>query len=511
MRQTISFGSGKAICRAKVVLAVLLVLCLLRLLLGMLRWPLVGDASLMHYVAFLIDNGKIPYRDIRDINMPGAYFVDWAVMHLLGMGPLAWHVFDALLTVSTFFAGILIALPYDWFAGVFACALFGMIHARDGITQSGQRDFSIAVAALFSYALMFFALRSGKRWPVFFSGLFIGFAVLVKPVAIPLAVCILFLSLMELHRRRQFAYVYPLLWCGGFVAPIAFLAAMLLKCHDFAAFLDVLRGPVLYHASLARLPYGTLFKRIASSILPLICGSVCVLVPDLKLFRNWEYSALFGGSVAGAFCYLIQGKGYSYHRYPFEIFVLLLMGLILSSALDERGWRQTAAGATFLYGCLVLAPVSMAKGLRFEGSPDEFGTLLTHDLESLGGQSLNRKVQCLDTFSGCIRVLYKMRLIESTSLIYDEFIFGPEKHGIIAASRERFWDQVQSDPPMVFIETEQVYPDGPSSFNKIYSWPQLADYVQQNYRIYVERHPAQTQNWEAQPCLPFGYRIYVRK
>jgi hypothetical protein len=316
----------------------------------------------------------------------------------------------------------------------------------------------------------------------------------VKPVAIPLALCILYLSLMELHRRRQFAYVYLLLWCCGFLVPAIFLGAMFLRWHDFSAFLDALRGPVLYHASLGRLPYGTLLKRSASSILPLICGSVCVLLPDLKLFRNWEYTALLAGSIAGAFCYLLQGKGYSYHRYPFEVFSLLLVSLILSNALREKGWRQMLAGATILYGCLVLVPVSVAKGLQFEGSRDEFGALLTHDLESLGGQSLDRKVQCLDT-----------------SLIYDEFIFGPEKHGIIAASRERFWDQLQIDPPMIFIETEQVYPNGPSSFNKIYSWPQLADYVRQNYRIYVERHPTQTQNWEAKPCLPFGYRIYVRK
>ena len=41
-----------------------------------LHWPVVGDAPLMHYVAFLIDHGKVPYRDIVDVNLPGTYALE---------------------------------------------------------------------------------------------------------------------------------------------------------------------------------------------------------------------------------------------------------------------------------------------------------------------------------------------------------------------------------------------------------------------------------------------------
>ena len=40
------------------------------------RWPLVGDASLMHYVVFLMDHGASPYRDIAEMNMPGSYLAE---------------------------------------------------------------------------------------------------------------------------------------------------------------------------------------------------------------------------------------------------------------------------------------------------------------------------------------------------------------------------------------------------------------------------------------------------
>src|SRR5258708_5715515 len=71
------------------------------------RWPLVGDASLMHYIAFLIERGWAPYRELGDMNMPGSYLIELAAMHLFGTGALAWRLFDFTLLAlasASFFA-----------------------------------------------------------------------------------------------------------------------------------------------------------------------------------------------------------------------------------------------------------------------------------------------------------------------------------------------------------------------------------------------------------------------
>ncbi len=60
---------------------------------------MIGDAALMHYVVFLMDRGAAPYRDLSEINLPGSYFVEWAVVHIAGGGELAWRCFDLFLTV----------------------------------------------------------------------------------------------------------------------------------------------------------------------------------------------------------------------------------------------------------------------------------------------------------------------------------------------------------------------------------------------------------------------------
>jgi len=36
-----------------------------------LDWPLINDGPLMHYVAWLMHQGAVPYRDIFDMNFPG--------------------------------------------------------------------------------------------------------------------------------------------------------------------------------------------------------------------------------------------------------------------------------------------------------------------------------------------------------------------------------------------------------------------------------------------------------
>ena len=52
-----------------------LVGCFLAFVLMSWSWPLTGDASLMHYVVFLMHHGKEPYRDIIDMNLPASYMV----------------------------------------------------------------------------------------------------------------------------------------------------------------------------------------------------------------------------------------------------------------------------------------------------------------------------------------------------------------------------------------------------------------------------------------------------
>jgi hypothetical protein len=62
------------------------VLLLAYLIWGSRAWPLIHDAPLMHYVAWLIDQGGVPYRDAFDMNLPGVYLLHLAVLRMGGPG-----------------------------------------------------------------------------------------------------------------------------------------------------------------------------------------------------------------------------------------------------------------------------------------------------------------------------------------------------------------------------------------------------------------------------------------
>ena len=54
-----------------------------------LGWPLIHDAPIMHYVAWLIAQGLVPYRDAFDMNLPGVYLIHGAVLAVGGASDLA--------------------------------------------------------------------------------------------------------------------------------------------------------------------------------------------------------------------------------------------------------------------------------------------------------------------------------------------------------------------------------------------------------------------------------------
>ena len=97
------------------------------------HWPLVWDAQVMHYANFMIRHGFAPYRDISDMNLPGSYVMEGAAMRIFGGGDLAWRFYDFSLLGMMTASMIVIALPYDWIAGLLAGVMFALIHASRGL------------------------------------------------------------------------------------------------------------------------------------------------------------------------------------------------------------------------------------------------------------------------------------------------------------------------------------------------------------------------------------------
>ncbi len=511
------------------------------------HWPLVNDPALMHYVVFLMQRGMAPYREISDINLPGAYVPEWISMLLasaLHVSDAAmWRVMDAAsLLLLAGWAMVRIAKPWSWFAGVWAGALFALYHGRDGIGQSGQRDLWATVLLLWAVSALFQAMRSDRParrvWHVAGFGLLVGAACTVKPFGAPFMLLVVPLLLWESSVRVRLRL---LLWAGlGFVLPLLAMFGFLAHWGAISAFWRVLRVDLPYHASLGD---GTVLQLLGASTIAsigklLVLLLVTVLLADFGVFRarprdgaGWAGSAerllLVACVLLGLVSFVAQGKGYPYQRYPYVAFLLLFMAVEFTSAISSSRRPVQAAGAAgLLFGVLFCAPTYLRGAVRAQWStPVSLG--IEEAVRGIASQPVSRlngldgKVQCLDVVAGCTDALLHLQLREATGTIYDEFLFPqtPSGWGIpytgpapgtpvplaVQLGRGKFQAELRRNPPQVLILSAWLFPQGPGDYRELTLWPWFDAYVAEHYALVSQRSFPRAENG------PLGYRVYARK
>ncbi len=201
-----------------ITLTVMLVLSAAAFIVVSWRWPLVGDAPLLHYVIFLMQHGLTPYRNIIDLNLPGTLAVEATVMALFGKGALAWRLFD--LTLLGVIGVAMAAICRNRFAALLAAITFAQIHGRDGLIHLGQRDLLMAALLVCAYALLFHSARMGNILASCAAGLCLGAASTVKPDALALIPLVLALMARELWRNDRNWKTHLAASCAGVLLPL---------------------------------------------------------------------------------------------------------------------------------------------------------------------------------------------------------------------------------------------------------------------------------------------------
>jgi uncharacterized metal-binding protein len=299
--------------------------------------------------------------------------------------------------------------------------------------------------------------------------------------------------------------------------PCAVVLRFLIGWHATSAFADTVTTlvpalTVLGRRSLLHL----LWHSISSTMLPLF-----FLWIPVAYFRkpSWSFErrALIAGIILGLISFYVQRKGYPYHRYPSEAFLLLVMSIDFTSLLKEARRSNSIprwlAWCGILVGVVVVGGGSLVHALGQDWHNREFDSMLRADLTHLGGDSLSGHVQCLDSNDGCIPALYNMKLVQDTGFIYDCYMLSPDLDRVTEDGyRDRFWEAISRNPPSVFVGSsdECIKTDSLYKYEKLSRWPLLNNLLSTNYRLYADRIPPHMVNWGSSPSRPLGYRIYVR-
>ena len=485
------------------------VLCMAVLLAGAacyvvftIHWQWMWDTPVMHYIVLLLNHGKVPYKDIYDINMPGAYLTErWAIA-VFGSSDLGWRLYEFTLLGSMTLAMIVIARSVDWLAGLFAGVLFALQVGSLGPWQAAERDEVMAVFIFIGYAFLFTAIRKSRPALMLAYGVAMGIAILIKPTVLPLALCLLLFPFFVLRRQGKSPAAHILFALAGFAIALGILLDFLLPHRAFASFFYILHKLVPYYSSLAHPALWVLIRRSLPQAFLVYVPLTLLLAVTRKRPANWEMGAVWAGFLFGGISYFIQGKGYDYHRITFLCFGLLWIGLEFTTALKDRGWRRNVGVAGLVFAVLFMLPMN-ARKVHGRQDVDASVPVLRQDLVQLGGDRLQGRVQCLDMVGGCLSALYRLGLVESTVFTGDTTFFGPNDGNVVPYFRQILWDDFHTNPPAVVILSNEWYQQSTYSFEKLNTWPEFRDYLNSAYRLEATQGPFELYGY------PMYYRIYV--
>jgi 4-amino-4-deoxy-L-arabinose transferase-like glycosyltransferase len=162
------------------------------------------DQGVFGYMAWLLLDGQWPYMASWDVNFPGIVFIHALVIFLGGPSMLAFRIFDVLIqlcnvtmihTLTRRYAG-----PP---AGLVAAIIYALLYISSDFWHTGQRDgYTITCLLLATMTYLRFSDK-GRLLMLFFSGLSLGFAFLLRPNGILFLLVFIILLLSEGHRPRD--------------------------------------------------------------------------------------------------------------------------------------------------------------------------------------------------------------------------------------------------------------------------------------------------------------------
>jgi hypothetical protein len=477
--------------------SVLVALAALRLAWLSRGWPLVHDAPLMHYIAWRIREGAVPYRDLFDMNFPGVYVAHLMLLVTLGPGDVAFRLFDLGALVLTG-AGLLVALRGSgrW-ARLAASALFALYHLAGGPWLAGQRELLLCACLAWAAAGAMAATTASEAARIRWLGgaaLAIGIAIWIKPYA---AVLVAPLAGWAWWAHRGHTRALGVVGAGVSLPGLAALA-WLASAGGLGAFLDItLHYLVPLYSRLGRndLLHELIARDYGIGVLIGLTAWAGLGIAALIGGRRWaELGVLATGLAYGALHFWVQGRGWEYHWYPLALFATAIGGAGLGAAL-ARSRRVLAAllvvvlvattGALWTKGQRNLAPVWIDEKLARVGRI----SAALRPLVLAGGT-----VQVLDTAEGGVHALLRLGAHQPSRFLYDFSFYHDVDHPYVARLRAELMDALRAHPPAAVVVMEHGWPAG--GYERLGTFPDLVHWLSDGYRLSEEGD---------------GYRLYVAR
>lgn len=461
-------------------------------------WDLIWDQAFMHYIAWCITDGAVPYRDIFDINFPLAYLIHIFIITVLGDGDVGWRVFDISCLAIISLLSALYCRRFGRLCAVLAPILFASFHLSNGPLLAGQRDYYLLVFVMGGLLCLAAFFDRQRIRGVLGAGILLGAAVCIKPFVGALCVmCAGGIAVNQVRLGRSWGA--PLFFCAGTAVFPLMMAIWLAAIGGLGPFIRILSDFTLgQYARIDFVPTDQwLYVTVAGMPLVVFLSAIFVLEglhicngADNRLRRI----LLLAGMVYGVCHYVLQAR-FSYQRYP----VLFFSFLVLASwfvpqrvAASSAMTRVRRLFAVYCIAGLLYVPVyRIAVHGPYYQTKGRVAIQLVADLQGIvpaGGT-----VQILETFGGGMHALLLMKCRQPTRFVTDMQFYRAEHDPYIAELRRELLAGLQATPPDCFVLMHRSYPSG---YDRIERLPGLAEWLENRYALHCERD---------------AYRVYIRR
>jgi dolichyl-phosphate-mannose-protein mannosyltransferase len=463
-------------------------------------WPLIHDAPIMHYVAWLVAQGAVPYRDVFDMNVPGVYLLHLGVIRVLGEGDGAWRFFDLAwlgLTSAALF-GFSRRMGDAW-SGFGAALLFVLYHLSGGAWRAGQRDFLLV---LFLVLAAWGAARAwesgGAHGPLLWGGLAAGTGIMIKPQSALFWIACA--AVAAGSGRRAGALRALAIWCAAGLAVPAAIMGWLAWRGGAGAFLAIATGYVLpLYSRVGRVSvwegvrwhvYGW---QIWSCLI--VLGVLGIFVRIEKPFGIRRWLAL-AGAVYGLLHFAAQGKGWEYHLYPLAVFLCALASVPIAAQAERAQsvrWSRAVASVVLVIAVALLGVKGVeAADARWITDKEARVSSLVRDLTGLAGPG--DSVQVMDVTEGGLHALLRLHLRQPTRFLYDFHFFHDERDPRIQALRAEFAGDLERGRPAAIVVFRDTWRR--QGYERLKDFPAVDRLLEREYTLAVEGD---------------GYRIYAKR
>ncbi len=487
-----------------------------------LAWPITHDEAPLLYEAFLMRaEGRLPYRDLFDFQMPGAYAIFYVIGLLTNFDPLRIRILDLICLSAVLSITYFMMKPFGWKPALAAAVLFGLEYMKGGPNLALQREYLLLIFLAFAVWIyhvreqsMLTRSKSMANHGSWFQenlnmirlslvGLGLGMAATIKPqAAIGLLPFLFFeitggVRLPEKERLLRSAVLVT-----GFLVPIIIMTAWLVASSTAGPFLDI------------ALNYWPLYSQISGQLLVVSGAEHWWLILD-QVWRlggneTWLLPAALGtyfilrrANIAGdqrriskllvwmAVCYslypALSGQFFQYHYLPFVYFIILLSSLCIAEIVDP-GWRLGAAAVLLL---AILGEVRPASALvqQFEGKPATTAEGREEKIAAYLASHLKPgdTVQPLDWTGGSLQAMLATRARLATSFVFDFYFYHHVTDPYIRDLRDRFFEELQTASPKYIVEVtamDKPWVAGPDTSRE---FPELRAFLADNYVVDVHR------------------------